>query len=212
MAASDPTDVGSETRREDLLRLGIELFTSHPYDEVSVDDIAAAGGISKGLLYHYFPSKRDFYVAVIRAATDELRTLTQPDPALPPIEQLRQSLDAYLEYAEHHAEAYTTVLHGGVGRDPEVRQIVDELRHLNVERVAVGIATRMRPALRAVLYGWTGFVEEASMDWLAHRDLAREEVVAAAVHALSCALRVAREIDAELDLDLPLATALEARA
>ena len=200
---------GSETRREDLLALGIELFTAHPYDEVSVEEIAVTAGISKGLLYHYFPSKRDFYVAVIHAATGELRTLTQPDPALAPLEQLRQSLDAYLDYAEHHAEAYTTVLHGGIGRDREVRQIVDELRRLNVERVALGIASEMRPSLRTTLYGWTGFVEAVSLDWLAHRDLARDEVVTVAIQALACTLSAARDIDPELNLDLPLATALE---
>jgi AcrR family transcriptional regulator len=61
-----------EQRRAQLLTLGQELFSSSTYDELSIDDIARAAGISKGLLYHYFPSKRDYYVATIRVAAGEL--------------------------------------------------------------------------------------------------------------------------------------------
>ena len=62
----------SDERREELLRAGVELFSARSYDEVSIDEIAGAVGISRGLLYHYFPSKRDFYVAGLRRAADDL--------------------------------------------------------------------------------------------------------------------------------------------
>jgi AcrR family transcriptional regulator len=80
--------LSTDARREQLVALGIEIFSERPFDEVSIDDIAAAAGISKGLLYHYFPSKRDFYVAVIRSAADEMQVMTEPDPALEPRERL----------------------------------------------------------------------------------------------------------------------------
>ena len=65
MAAARRSRLSTDVRREQLVALGIEIFSDRPFDEVSIDDIAAAAGISKGLLYHYFPSKRDFYVAVM---------------------------------------------------------------------------------------------------------------------------------------------------
>src|SRR5688500_9801794 len=78
-------DVAS--RRAQLLARGLTLFSSRAYDEVSMDDVARAVGISKGLLYHYFPTKRDFYVAVLKeSATDLLARTDEPD--VPPVERL----------------------------------------------------------------------------------------------------------------------------
>ena len=61
-----------DERRRQLVELGLDLFGSRSYDEVSIDELAAAAGISKGLLYHYFPTKRDFYVATVREAAAQL--------------------------------------------------------------------------------------------------------------------------------------------
>ena len=74
----------SDERREELLRAGVELFSARSYDEVSIDEIAAAVGISRGLLYHYFPSKRDFYVAGLRRAADDLLAAVEPAAREPP--------------------------------------------------------------------------------------------------------------------------------
>ena len=72
--------LGVDERRAQLLELGLQLFSDHSYDELGVDDIARAAGISKGLLYHYFPSKRDYYVEVVRRAAGELLARTDGAP------------------------------------------------------------------------------------------------------------------------------------
>ena len=56
-----------DIRRQQLLELGLELFAHQTYDGLSIDEIAKRAGVSKGLLYHYFPSKRAFYVAAVTA-------------------------------------------------------------------------------------------------------------------------------------------------
>src|SRR2546429_6237276 len=91
-----------DARREQLMRVGLELFSTNSYDAVSIDEIAARAGISKGLLYHYFPSKREFYVAGVRAAAAQLRDVVEPDPELSPPERLRGPLEAYPDTARHH--------------------------------------------------------------------------------------------------------------
>src|SRR5947209_10404289 len=78
-----------QARREELLSVGIELFSTRAYDEIWVEEIADRAGVSRGLLYHYFPTKRDFYVAATRRAAAEAGQLTAPDPSLPADEQLR---------------------------------------------------------------------------------------------------------------------------
>src|SRR3954465_4952503 len=87
-------------RRRQLLEAGAQVFTERSYDDASMAEVARAAGISKGLLYHYFPSKRDLFVAPLEAAAAELREITQPDPSLPVTDQLVAVLDAYLRWIE----------------------------------------------------------------------------------------------------------------
>src|SRR2546421_9827356 len=89
MATRTRTRLGIAERRAQLLEVGLELFSTRPYDEVRIDEIAARAGVSRGLLYHYFPTKRDFYLAVTRAAAAEVGELTAADGALPLQEPLR---------------------------------------------------------------------------------------------------------------------------
>ena len=77
------TRLSVDARREQLIELGEELFSARPFDEISIDDIAARAEISKGLLYHYFGSKRDFYVAVVRSGVATLREVTAVSSSVP---------------------------------------------------------------------------------------------------------------------------------
>ncbi|HYP55493.1 MAG TPA: helix-turn-helix domain-containing protein, partial [Solirubrobacterales bacterium] len=95
-----------DERRRQLLERGAELFTSHPYDELSMNRIAAEVGISKALLYHYFPSKQAYFEATLSAWAEQLRQQTEPDPDLPPAEQLTNSLEAFLSLVDENAVAY----------------------------------------------------------------------------------------------------------
>src|SRR5678809_835611 len=56
----------NDERRSQLLAMGRAAFTTHSYDEVSIDDLAKKAKISKGLFYYYFPTKRDLYIAGLK--------------------------------------------------------------------------------------------------------------------------------------------------
>src|SRR5688572_21096134 len=101
------TRLDVDERRRRLLELGGELFARHAYDELSMAKIAREAGISKALLYHYFPSKQAYFAATLEQAAGELAQATRPDGALPPVEQLSASLDAYLGWIERNAGAYS---------------------------------------------------------------------------------------------------------
>src|SRR6266550_7663256 len=129
-----------DERREELLRIGMELFSTRAYEEIWVEEIAERAGVSRGLLYHYFPTKRDFYVAVSRMAAEEVRELTEPDPRLPPIEQVRAGVDAFLRKAEERSEGFLTAYRGSLSGDPEVRAIVEKGRQAQADRILVAFA------------------------------------------------------------------------
>lgn len=198
-------------RRADLLAIGRQLFARHAYDELSIDDVAAAAGVAKGLLYYYFKSKRGFYLATIRAEADELLALAQPDPALPPAERLRRTLDAYLRFVDESAERYRALIVAGLGSDPEVRAIRDRERGEFLRLLAEGVAHQREPspALRAVLEGWLSLIEGVCLDWLAHRDLTAEQLRELLVAALAGSLQAALAVDPTLEIDFGVFTAGE---
>lgn len=166
-----------DTRRAQLLELGIELFSKQAYEDLSIDGVAEAAGISKGLLYHYFRSKREFYVETVRAASRRLRLLTTPDPALPPTARLRAALDAHLRYIQEHGAVYTAVYRSGVAIAPEVFDILEEHRAVIIRYFleAIGVP-KARPLLRVALRAWIAMVEGASLDWIANPSVSRDEL------------------------------------
>lgn len=198
-----------EERREDLLERGLELFTSRAYDEVSLEDFAAAAGVSKGLVYHYFEDKRDLYVATLRLAASRLLARTEPDIALPKALRLHHGLTAYLDYVEGFAKSYVALLKGGIGYDAEAAAVVDEVRRVIADRVltAIGVATvDVPPALRFALRGWVGFVEATSVDWLATLQsdaaLSKESLLRMWVEELAATLTIAQGLDPRVKVDL----------
>src|SRR5689334_6293622 len=127
-----------DERRRQLLELSTELFASHSFAELSMARIAKEAGISKALLYHYFPSKHDLFVAALSQAAEEVGRRTEPDPALPPAEALAQSLDAFLAWVEQNGLAYRKLLESA-GSVPEVGALIDEVRDRTSARILDGI-------------------------------------------------------------------------
>jgi AcrR family transcriptional regulator len=195
--------VASGDRRAELLETGRRLFATHAFDELSIDEIAERAGVAKGLLYYYFGSKRGYYVAVVQAAAAQLAERTATDPADPPGKRLAEALDAYLRFVEEHADGYRALISGGVGTDSEVRGVVERERSRQLQLVADGLTPGgpPRPALRAALEGWMSLLEGVSLDWLANRDLDRDEVRGLITAALAGAIAAARTVDPAVRAD-----------
>ncbi|HXE46615.1 MAG TPA: TetR/AcrR family transcriptional regulator [Conexibacter sp.] len=202
-ASQDTAAAPVADRRAELLAIGRQLFAKHAYDELSIDDVAAAAGVAKGLLYYYFRSKRGFYLATIRAEADELLELAQPDPALPPAERLRRTLDCYLAFVDEASERFRALYLAGLGSDPEIRAIRDRDRAEFLRLIAEGVAHQAEPSptLRTALEGWLSFVEGVSLDWLDHRDLPAPQVRELLVAALAGSLTAALAVDPTLEID-----------
>lgn len=179
------------SRRQRLIEAGMDLFCKHTYEEVAIDDIADVAGISKGLLYYYFPTKHDFYVAVVQYAAEQLLLATANAGAeLEPLERLRAGLDAYFAYVESHAQAYMALMRGGVGVDAQVATIVDAARQTQIQRILHGIAREisLSPLHHIAISGWIGFVEATCIAWLERRDVDREQLSDFAMTAFTTVL------------------------
>ena len=194
--------LSTDARREQLLASGARLLAERPYDEVSIEEIARAADVSKGLLYHYFPTKRDFLIAAIERGQDELAQLTAPDPALPPAEQLGASLDRFLDFVEKHEAAYSAIFRSRGGGDPEIQAALEAGRQQRMDAVIDSLASweaaptgvERTPTLETAIQGWFFFVEGAVLRWLERRDIERAELRELLALALIGALQAAEAV------------------
>jgi AcrR family transcriptional regulator len=179
VANAPRTRLDPEARRAQLVELGLEMLSTRPLDKVAIDDIAAEAGISRGLLFHYFPSKRDFHVAVAQAAAQELLDHTVPDPSLVPMERLRAGVEAFVDHVTDNRDSYVAFIRGSSGGDPQMLQVYEGTRTAFTDRVieGLGLATTPPPQLRAAVRGWVALTEEVTVDWLSRGELERDEVV-----------------------------------
>jgi AcrR family transcriptional regulator len=199
MVEASRVRMSTDDRREQLLSAGVELLRRRPHEEVSIEEIADAAGVSKGLLYHYFPTKKDFIVAAIERGRGQLEERMRPDPSLSAEAQLDASLNGFLDYVEEHATAYTAIFRGGSG-DPEIGAVLDAGRSAQMKTLieALGgweaspVSTEPSPALETAIQGWLFFVEGAVLRWLDQGDLDRAQLRTLLKAALGGALFAAR--------------------
>jgi AcrR family transcriptional regulator len=189
--------LGVEERRRQLLEQGAELFTRFSYDELSMRQIAKEVGISKALLYHYFPSKQAFFQATLGQAAEQLRARTEPDPDLPPLEQLRGSLEAFLELIDENDLAYRKLMETATSTS-EVRELVDDVRTRTAARILEGLyGDDVPPKAQIAVHGWLWFMDGACLNWIEHRDISRDELRDQLLGTLLGALTAADAVPAD---------------
>ncbi|MCH9668366.1 MAG: TetR/AcrR family transcriptional regulator [Actinomycetia bacterium] len=180
-------------RRNELLALGAEVFGQRPYDEVRIDEIAERAGVSRALMYHYFPDKRAFFAAVVRAEGERLfqATNTPSQPGRSLFAQVRDGVLAYLRYDEEHAHGAWAAYLGMGQSDPVLRGIedIDNERQANrildrITDVAGQMDSPVERDLRATIYGWLAFTFEMCRQRLLDSSLNADFVADLCVHAL----------------------------
>ena len=182
-----------DDRRNELLALGAEVFGQRPYDEVRIDEIAERAGVSRALMYHYFPDKRAFFAAVVHAEGERLFEATNT-PALPGqslFTQVRAGVLAYLHYDEQHPHGAWAAYLGMSGSDPVLRGIEDTDNDRQANRIidriteAAGpIDSKVERDLRATTYGWLAFTFEMCRQRLMDSSLDADFVADLSVHGL----------------------------
>jgi AcrR family transcriptional regulator len=180
------TRLDPERRKEQLLDLGVEQLGVRRLEELSIDTLAEVAGISRGLLYHYFSSKRDFHLAVLRRMADQVIAITAPDDTLPPLDQLVRSLEAFVDFVVANHEAYVSFVRAAVAGDAEFHQIYEEARAALTDRIFVQAGGEVldsfgivdSPAVRLLVRGWSASVEDVVLSWLEDdRGIGKQELL-----------------------------------
>ncbi|SOE52750.1 transcriptional regulator, TetR family [Streptomyces sp. OV198] len=176
--------LSSEERREQLLSVGARLFSESPYDEVWIEQVAEIAGVSRGLLYHYFPTKRDFFAAVVERESERMLRLTAAVPGTPVREQLSAGLDTFLAYVEAHAHGFRAFHRADAAGDQAVRRVYQRALAAQEQQILAALdadpdvpgGIEDRPELRIAVRGWLAFTTAVCLEWLRGAELTREQL------------------------------------
>lgn len=168
-----------DVRRTEILAASRELFGSRPYGQVSITAIAEQVGVSRALVTHYFGGKRELFLATLQEYGAMEGLVPRTDLGLPVEEMVARNVDAWLDFMADHRElvfAMTSV--SSLDRDPEVSQVIDDLRDASVDQMLINhFGTTDVPApIRLVLRGYTGLAQVGVADWLVSERATREQI------------------------------------
>jgi AcrR family transcriptional regulator len=167
-----------DARREQILDCAVRLFGERPYAAVSTTDIAREAGVARGLLNHYFGTKRDLYLEVVRKLV-HLPDLDDAQVSTGPLRtRVQRSVEWFLDVVSVHAKTFVAVTGAeGVGDDPEIERILAAADDRAARKVleTVGLSADV-PDHRAVIRAYGGLVKAAVREWVRGETLTREQV------------------------------------
>jgi AcrR family transcriptional regulator len=170
-----------EERRAQLVALGVNFLAEHPIDELTMEMLSEQAGVSRALVFHYFGSRQGLHRDVVTVARDSLLLASEPDPALPPTERVRDTLTRIVEFVRDHRGTFYSLVRGVASGDEAVREVIDESRRANAQRlldVYLELGAPDTDLLRVAVRAWVGFAEEVLVELVVEGDAGVDDVVA----------------------------------
>lgn len=164
-----------DERREQILACAIALFGERPYAAVSTTELAHRAGVARGLINHYFGTKRDLYLEVVRRMVTIPQVAVDRLPDGPLEERVRVSVAWFLDGVARHSRTWLAAVEG-VGRDPEVEKLLAEADEAAADRVLEAAGLAEAEELRAMIRAYGGMVKAAAREWLVREALDRAQV------------------------------------
>lgn len=174
------TRLTPDERRAQLVALGVAFLADNPLDQLSIEELSARAGVSRGLLFHYFGSKQGLHREVVRTARDSMLHATEPVVGLAPLDRLHDTLTRTVAFVREHSGTFYSLVRGVASADTEVRQVVEEARGEQADRVIAAFLELGVPdtlLLRIGLRSWIAFAEEALVESAIGTELPSEEIV-----------------------------------
>jgi len=183
-----------------LIGVALELFAQRSPDEVSIDEIAAAAGISRPLVYHYFPGKLSLYEAALKRASEDLAGRFAEPREGPLGSRLLRVMRRYFDFVDAHGPGFSALMRGGpaVGSST-TNALIDAVRQNAYEQILshLGI-TDAPPRLELIVRSWISLAESTALIWLDGRRIPREELEVQLVQDFAALTAVGAAHDDEL--------------
>lgn len=167
-----------QERRSQLVGLGVRLLETTPFHALSLDDVAERAGVSRSLMFHYFPTKLDYLTAVVQSAADHVLSLTEvpagatsgtgtgadAGAAAGAASGTRAIVTALVRYIQRRRDNYVAVLRSGRSVDPVLEKVVDHMHRTISLRILSSIGVNDPAPLTLVLTrAWLAGIEELAL-------------------------------------------------
>ncbi|MBJ6638411.1 MULTISPECIES: TetR/AcrR family transcriptional regulator [unclassified Streptomyces] len=194
--------MGVEERRQQLIGVALDLFSRRSPDEVSIDEIAAAAGISRPLVYHYFPGKLSLYEAALKRASEDLASRFAEPHEGPLGARLLRVMRRYFDFVDEHGPGFSALMRGGpaVGSST-TNALIDSVRQAAYEQMLAHLGvTDAPPRLELVVRSWISLAESTALIWLDGRRVPRAELEVQLVHDFAALAAVSAAHDPDMAL------------
>ncbi|PZR51888.1 TetR/AcrR family transcriptional regulator [Xylanimonas oleitrophica] len=161
------TRLSPQERRQQLLAQGVEWLADRPLESISVEDLAAAAGVSPGLVFYYFGSRQGLHQEIVRTARDAMLHATEPRPELPPLERLDDVLERFVAFVQEHDATFYSIVRGASSGDPQVRSTVQHARDVltgHTTEILDELGIERTPLLDVAIRAWISLAEQALVD------------------------------------------------
>ncbi|WP_328496751.1 TetR/AcrR family transcriptional regulator [Streptomyces sp. NBC_00414] len=192
--------MGVEERRQQLIGVALDLFSRRSPDDVSIDEIASAAGISRPLVYHYFPGKLSLYEAALKRASDDLAERFVEPPEGPLGARLLRVMRRFFDFVDEHGPGFSALMRGGpaVG-STTTNALVDGVRQAAYLQILAHLRVDRPPArLELVVRSWISLAEATALIWLDGRRIPRGELEVQLVHDFAALAAVSAASDPEM--------------
>ncbi|WP_030909728.1 TetR/AcrR family transcriptional regulator [Streptomyces sp. NRRL F-5126] len=191
--------MGVEERRRQLTDVALDLFGRRSPEDVSLDDIATAAGISRPLVYHYFPGKQGLYAAALHRAADDLVSRFDEPHEGPFGARLLRVVKRFFDFLDEHGPGFAALVRGapastGTGG---ASAVLDGVRKAAYERMLghLDASHNPPPRLQLVVKSWVALAESTALVWLDGRRIPRCEVELQLVHGFVALAAVSASYD-----------------
>jgi AcrR family transcriptional regulator len=171
-------------RRAEFVDAALKALDEHG-PELGMEDVAAAAGVTKPVLYRHFDDKADLYVALGQRGTEMLfeRLIPAINAELAPVPRIRMALDAFFTVIEEHPNLYRLLARGPVAEKPAGSDVVAEDKEVIATALTALLGDYMRMfnmdsgAAEPWAHGIVGMVQNTGEWWLDRRSMGRDSVV-----------------------------------
>nr|WP_186581320.1 TetR/AcrR family transcriptional regulator [Streptomyces sp. BK340] len=192
--------MGVEERRQQLIGVALDLFSRRSPDEVSIDEIASAAGISRPLVYHYFPGKLSLYEAALKRASEDLSArFAEPHEGSLGARLLRV-MRRFFDFVDEHGPGFSALMRGGpaVGSST-TNALIDSVRQAAYEQILAHLGvTEASPRMELVVRSWISLAESTALIWLDGRRIPRAELELQLVHDFAALTAVSAAYDTDM--------------
>ncbi|SFS74557.1 TetR/AcrR family transcriptional regulator [Saccharopolyspora flava] len=170
-----------DARRAEILAAARKLFGAGSFSTVSTSDIAAEAGVARALINHYFGSKRELYLQVVRQMMVVPASVSQRLPPTSTEERLSICVDRWLDVVERNRDMWLSAIGSeAIGHDDEIERIMLEADEIATDRVLeaamMADVTEGREKLRGMIRAHSAMLKAASREWLVRGSLSRGDL------------------------------------